>query len=459
MQEVSIEDLLVKQYNQYMSDEHFEAQFPDNTREEEIASLVSYIKEGSSCQLIGLPGVSRSTVLGFLSYNRTIREKHLGEKQSQIHFVEVDFSEIRNRPLFDVMKFLFLNLTESLRERGLKEENQVVGDKFREHLQFNDELVLFQGFKEAIDYMALQKKITVVFLLNRFEEYVPRVTSEFFSNLRILRNRAKYQFSVVFSLNRPLENLLEPQLLADYYEFVAGHSVYVRLHDEVFSRHRLSLIERVTGKVISKDLLEKIFALTGGHGKLTKLAVEATLSNDQKPQDLKAFLLKQKTITAALTEIWRSLLPSEQSDILEGTFEDKEVSEYLECVGLVKDRKLQIPLLADFVKEHSQEKPVSAQKIVFDQHTNTIRKGETVLSDQLTSSEFRVLAYLLQNEDRIVDREELISVVWSGVKSTAGITDQAVDQLIFRVRRKIEEDANHPAHLHTIKGRGFKFTA
>jgi two-component system, OmpR family, alkaline phosphatase synthesis response regulator PhoP len=82
-----------------------------------------------------------------------------------------------------------------------------------------------------------------------------------------------------------------------------------------------------------------------------------------------------------------------------------------------------------------------------------------VLSDQLTSSEFRLLRYLLQNEDRVIEREELINVVWGDNKSTAGITDQAVDQLIFRLRRKIEEDANHPTHLQTVKGRGFTFAS
>jgi DNA-binding winged helix-turn-helix (wHTH) protein len=441
-----------------MVDEHFEAQFPAESRDKEISSIVKYIKEGSSCQLIGIPGVSRSTVLGFLAYNRTIRQKHLGDLQNQIHFVDVDFSEIRNRPLFDAMKFLFLNLTESLRERGLKEENKVVGDKFREHLSFNDELVLFQGFKEAIDYMALEKKINVVFLFNRFEEYVPVVTNEFFSNLRILRNRAKYKFSVVFSLNRPLEDLLEPQLLADYYELVAGHAVYVALHDEAFSAYRLSYIEKITGKKISKTVMQKVFALTGGHGKLTKLSVEALLSTDKGPEDLGKYLLSQKTIIASLREIWQSLTPAEQSDILEGSFGDSEIDTYLENVGLIKDKKLQIPLLKTHFANLDDSAKTSSQKIVYDQNTNTIRKGAVVLSDQLTSSEFRLLAYLLQNQEKIVEREELINVVWSGMKSTAGITDQAVDQLIFRVRRKIEEDANQPVHLHTIKGRGFKFT-
>jgi DNA-binding winged helix-turn-helix (wHTH) protein len=440
-----------------MIEEHFEAQFPESTRTKEISEIIGYIKNGSSCQIIGVPGVSRSTILNFLVYNRNIRLHHLSA-EDPIHFVDIDFSEIRNRQLFDVMKYLFLNLTESLRERNMKEEHKAVGDKFREHLSFNDELVLFQGFKEAIDYLALERGITTVFLFNRFEEYIPTVTSEFFSNLRILRNRAKYKFSVVFSLNRPLENLLEPQLLADYYEFVAEHTIYVALHDEVFSQHRLSYIEKITGKKVPDALMKKVFSLTGGHGKLTKLAVETLLRSDTPPQNVEEYLLSQKPIKAALTEIWRSLLPAEQSDLGSGIFEDRDVDAYLENVGLIKDKTLQIPLLGVYIKDEQAKAP-SSSTIVFDENTNSIKKGSTVLSDQLTSSEFRMLAYLLQNQDRVIEREELINVVWSGVKSTAGITDQAVDQLIFRVRRKIEEDANHPAHLHTIKGRGFKFTA
>ena len=172
-----------------MFEEHFVAQFPADTRKEEITKIVSFVREGNSCQLVGIPGVNRSTVLDLLVYNKKIREEYLGNFQSTSHFVLVDFSEVRNRPLFDVMKYLFLNLTESLRERGMKEENLAVGDIFREHLKFQDEFLLFQGFKEAVDYMTLEKKLTIVFLCDRFEKYIPTVTADFFANLRVLRNR------------------------------------------------------------------------------------------------------------------------------------------------------------------------------------------------------------------------------------------------------------------------------
>lgn len=442
-----------------MFEEHFVAQFPEDTRKEEIEKIVSYIRNGNSCQLIGIPGVNRSTVLELFVYNKAVRQEYFASFIEMTHFVLVDFSEIRNRSLSDVMKYLFLNLTESLRERGMKEENKVVGDIFREHLKFQDEFLLFQGFKEAVDYMALERKIAIIFLFDRFEEYVPTVTADFFANLRILRNRGKYRFSVVFSINRPLEDMLDPDLLADYYEFIAGKIVSMRLYDKPSSTFWVSHIEKLTHKKLSDSFIKQILKLTSGHGKLAKLSFEAVLSQHIDIKDISQFLLEQKTIKKTLTEIWQSFSPAEQADLLEGKFEDQTVAEYLEEVNVIKNKQIQIPLLATFIKTEYKDQGKTLQKISYDEHTKTIHKGSSILSDQLTSSEFRLLKYLLENKERVIEREELITVVWGDNKSTAGITDQAIDQLIFRLRRKIEEDANHPEHLQTIKGRGFTFTS
>ena len=438
-----------------MEQDHFEALYPDTARSTEINELLSFIHKGSSCQLLGIPGVSRSTLLGLLAHNKPLRKRHLGVKQKELHFVMANFSEIRKRPLLDAMKFLFLSLADSLRERGMTDDYRRVNEIFKESLAFSDELVLFQGLKEAIDYLALERKLTIVFMFDRFEEYIPTVTSEFFTNLRTLRNRAKYHFSIIFSLNRPLESILEPSLLADYYEFVAGNLVFVRLYDKQATDFRISYIEQITGKQISKPVLKEILRLTGGHGKLTKLAVEAVLAHGEKKES--SFFLDRKSIQTALLEIWNALSPAEQADLLAEKFEDEDIVAYFEQTGLLKDKTSGIPLFREFILDRFTVPQIEKQHISFDQHTNTIKKGNVTLSDQLTSSEFRLLKYLLQNHGKVVEREELINIVWQDNKSVAGITDQAVDQLIFRVRRKIEEDPNKPIHLETIKGRGFRF--
>ncbi len=441
-----------------MEQGHFEALYPDTTRESDIESLKKFIMEGTSAQLLSVPGAGRSTILGLLANNRKVRIKHFGKDHLKIHFILVNFSEIKNRSLFDVTKFLFLSLADSLRERKM-EEYKKINDLFRESLGFNDELVLFQALKEAIDYLTIEKKLKIIFLFDRFEEYVPSVTSEFFTNLRTLRNRAKYQFAVIFSVHRPLEDLLDPDQLFDFYELVAGHHVYMELFDKVTTDFRIGYIEKVTKRRLSKDLTQKIIKETGGTGRLIKLSVEALLydQNLAHGPDLTESLFSQKVIKSALMEICRSLTPSEQNALIKQKYDEKSIVEYLEKVGVIKGGKIQIPLFDKHIKMHALERSGSTQKILLDGNTNSIKMGDTVLSDQLTSSEFRLLRFLLQNADQVIERDTIISVVWSDVKSTAGITDQAVDQLIFRLRRKIEEDPNQPTHLLTVKGRGFRF--
>ena len=452
-----------------MEQTHFESLYPDTSRFAEIEKLLKFVKEGNSSQLVGLPGVGRSNLLGFLSYNRGIREKHLGENQKWFHFVLCNFSEVRKKPLLDAIKFIFLSLVESLRERKMSEFERV--DKiFSQSTTTADEMVLFNGLKQAIDFLSIEKELTVVFLFDRFEEYVPMITPEFFTNLRSLRNRAKYRFSVVFSLNRELEELIEPTLFADFHEFLADNIIYLPLLDKPGLDFRISYLEKVSGKKLGKEKVEEVIKLTGGHGKLTRLCLEATLPasisqlTTDNTDDLKSYLSEQKSIKGALYEIWSSLLPEEQK-FLAG-LNTSEVTEWapqrwmlekLGLVGLVKDNKVTIPLFEKFITTLLRQDFGRAQRLTFDPKTNEIKRGDITLSESLTSSEFKLLKFLLENKDKVIQRDEIIQAVWKEDKTTAGVTDQAIDQLIFRLRKKIEKDPNNPMHLQTIKGRGIRF--
>src|SRR3989344_5312908 len=293
-----------------MENSHFESLYPDTSRFSEVEKILGFVKNGNSCQLIGLPGVGRSNLLGLLSFNRDVRLKHLGENQKWFHFVLLNFSQIRKKPLPDATKFIFLSLVDSLRERKMDKEYETVNKIFKETLDASDELVLFQGLKRAIDFVCIEKELTVVFLFDRFEEYIPMLSNEFFANLRILRNRAKYRFSVVFSLNRPLEDLVEPMLFADFYEFLADHIIYLPLLDKPGLDFRISYLEKVSGKIIDRKIIEEVLKLIGGHGKLTRLCLEAVLALSEQriafSSKFKKLLLEQKSVRGSLFEIWLS---------------------------------------------------------------------------------------------------------------------------------------------------------
>lgn len=443
-----------------MNNEHFESLYPADTWEKEIEHIFHFVKEGNSCQLVGIPGVGRSNLLGLLSFNRNVRIKHVGENQKWFHFVTVNFSEVRKKPLLDVTKFLFLTLVDSLRERNLTEEFDKANLIFKDSLSFNDELVLFQGLKRVIDLLAIEKELTIVFLFDRFEEYVPMLTPDFFTNLRVLRDRAKYRFSVVFSVSRPLEQTVETTMLSDFYTFMAGHLVFMPLCEKKSVDFRLSYLEKVTGKKLEDKTKEELLQLTGGHGKMIRICAEEILAvNNPVPKpDIFKFLVENKHVRSVSYEIWEMLHPDERT-VLKNLALKKPVEEnqaiFLREINLLKDDSFTIPLFEDFVKFRAEQ--IKNEKITINEVTNDIMRGEEVLSNNLTNAEIRLLKLLIQNPERIIEREEIINIVWSDLQSKEGVTDQALDQLIFRIRKKIETDPNNPQHLQTIKGRGFKF--
>ena len=76
--------------------------------------------------------------------------------------------------------------------------------------------------------------------------------------------------------------------------------------------------------------------------------------------------------------------------------------------------------------------------------------GETV---QLTATEFRLLAILLNNVGRVVSHEELIQQVW-GTEKSSGLT--SLKLYIHYLRRKIEERPKKPYYLLAEWGIGYR---
>lgn len=73
----------------------------------------------------------------------------------------------------------------------------------------------------------------------------------------------------------------------------------------------------------------------------------------------------------------------------------------------------------------------------------------------LTTSEALVLRLFAANPGIVFDREDLMAV--SRVRQHAGRNDRSVDNLIKRLRKKIEADPARPVHLQTVWGRGYVF--
>jgi DNA-binding response OmpR family regulator len=80
-----------------------------------------------------------------------------------------------------------------------------------------------------------------------------------------------------------------------------------------------------------------------------------------------------------------------------------------------------------------------------------IVEGRTL---ELTSREFDLLAFFVAHPDRVFSREQLMEAVWG---SRYFGTARTVDNFVARLRAHIGDDAEHPRHLETVRGIGYRF--
>lgn len=72
----------------------------------------------------------------------------------------------------------------------------------------------------------------------------------------------------------------------------------------------------------------------------------------------------------------------------------------------------------------------------------------------VTTLEFKLLKYFLDNAERVLSRAELLDEVWG---YNCYPTTRTVDNLILKLRQKLERNPTEPRHLHTVYGAGYKF--
>lgn len=73
---------------------------------------------------------------------------------------------------------------------------------------------------------------------------------------------------------------------------------------------------------------------------------------------------------------------------------------------------------------------------------------------KLTLKEFELLKFLVQNPNRVLNRDQLLDRVWGG---DTFVTPRTVDVHIRRLRKAIEKDDSNPKWILTLRGVGYKF--
>lgn len=429
----------------------FESNFPPNFRQEEVAKILSYTTTGKFCQLICTPGGGKATLLKLLTHNPNVLKFHRKSAESSLRFVYLNLSDLPSLDETKILNFILL---------ALDQKSPV-----------DDAQALTQQLLETINKMT-NSGTSLVFAFDHYDEYQNQLPRSFFNLLKSANSLAKYKFSAIFATRRDLVELVDDQTLKDFYDFFMDNTIYMKIYNAQASEYLFSQIENVFKKNLSKETRGEILTQTGGHAKLTKLAAELTLRENLPPTPE---LLAKPIIRAVLSEIWQSLTANEQqilTQITKKTYNSQENNpQSLIKINLIKPNsdspqsnmtiqqsnnfEFTIPLFEEFIKTELPKQ--TSEKIAYNSTTKEIRRGTTTITDLLSPQEYRLIKFLIENQDKIISRDEVIAAVWPNTQISQAISDEAIDQMIFRLRKKIEDNPNQPEHILTVKGQGFRF--
>ena len=246
-------------------------------------------------------------------------------------------------------------------------------------------------------------------LLDRFDALSQSADPSISGNLRALRDTYKYQLTYVTATRHPLDP--NSELAELFYAHVLWLGPLSE-SDAHWNIARYAWRKRLTwGAAVT----QKIYQVSWGYPSLLRAVCEAHA--DGVDLEVKS-LLDHPAVQRRVSEFWTDD-PSEEAlrlSSLEGQ-----------------------PLLMGGQPRKTSNVPVD--------------------TTQLTAKEHLLLEYFRHHPDQVCEKDDLIHAVWFEDKIfERGIRDDSLAQLVRRLREKIELDPSSPHHIHTVPGRGYRYS-
>lgn len=102
-------------------------------------------------------------------------------------------------------------------------------------------------------------------------------------------------------------------------------------------------------------------------------------------------------------------------------------------------------------KSNPQEKIEIGDLVAYPKDYRVTKAGVEL---NFTKKEFELLIYLMERQNRIISRDELMTSIWQDEMYHLSRT---VDIHISHLREKIEDDPKKPQYIKTVRGFGYKF--
>lgn len=331
--------------------------------EAKLEEFKKLIEAGISFVTMSMPGVGASYFLKYLA------------TQNFAFFIHVDFYAL---PTLSQHEFYRMFLRDLGGKPGPKTDEQV-----------------FLESKEILKTLMRQHdKIVIIF--SRFDQLKNDFDANFLSNLQSLTTIQPGKVVLIFTSTKLLDEIAPDAVTGGNLTFYSKI-----LYFKPYSKEDLKkLLKLEPVPVISKENLDRLIELSGGHYQLLQI-----LLNSQKQENL----LLDRFVKMQMKELVDYLDYQQRKQIQKIALGKKVdgIDEYLLGVGMVKNGKLFTPLLSDYIKQN--------------------------LPMKLPVKEAKLFKLLRKNMGRTVSKDEIFASVWEDDSENA--SDWALDALIYRLRK------------------------
>lgn len=123
-----------------------------------------------------------------------------------------------------------------------------------------------------------------------------------------------------------------------------------------------------------------------------------------------------------------------------------------ELIARIRAVERRLDLTGDKIPESAPIETIEVGDLIaYPKDYRVTKNGEEL---NFTKKEFELLIYLMERQNRIISRDELMTSIW---QDDMYHLSRTVDIHISHLREKIEDDPKKPQYIKTVRGFGYKF--
>lgn len=438
--------------------------FPMRYREGEMEQIAQWMATGESCSVVGLSGMGRNNLLGFLCTRSEVLQSYLPEYANTVALVPVDLSCMPTNDSATLYRVILRSFY-WVQETFAGELAQVVA-RLYEKIWETENAFQCQSLLYELFFAFQQQSTQVVLVLSRFDYFCQDATPQLLNTLRGLRDSLKETVSFVVGLDQEVVYLPKPEALGEMYELLDSHVCWVgamNVSDANFVIHQATyMVDKPPTEKEKKQIRE----LSGHIPVLLKLVSHWWLEHRTLPPA--EVLAKEHHIQHRLARLWNGLTQEEQFALSAiQTWQQSSAKSKIKALeklnsdhGAILSRlvekglslrmhnqwQIRSELLANYVNHVG---PYSRGRLHLDQKTEEIYQGLTPLPN-LQPLEYNLLRFLIEHPYKRHTHSDLISAIWSCDQDD--YQKSHVQALVRTLRKRIEVASSNARYLLNWKG-------